>query len=87
MARTDKAVAARLERLQEVRGIKHRQELARLAGVSSGTMSDILSANGKHGLSLDAAFRLKDKTGATLDWLYDGDPEGLPPNLAKALGA
>ena len=39
--------------------------------------------NGKRLLDVLVAVRLKECYGITLDWLYDGDPARLPPDLAE----
>ena len=39
--------------------------------------------NGRRLFDVLAAIRLKKRYGVTLDWLYDGDPKGLPARLAK----
>ena len=39
--------------------------------------------NGKRLLDVLVAVRLKERYGITLDWLYDGDPARLPPDLAE----
>ena len=38
--------------------------------------------NGKRLFDVLAAFRLKERHGVTLDWIYAGDPSGLPARLA-----
>ena len=47
----------------------------------------IYSGEEGRSLSKEAALTLKDATGVTLDWLFDGDPRGLPPYLSKRLNA
>lgn len=39
--------------------------------------------NGKNLFDVLVAVRMKERYGVTLDWIYDGDPKGLPSRLAK----
>ena len=39
--------------------------------------------NGNRLFDVLAAVRLKERYGVTLDWIYGGDPAGLPARLAK----
>lgn len=39
--------------------------------------------NGKRLFDILVAVRLKQRYGVPLDWLYAGDPAGLPPRLAE----
>jgi transcriptional regulator with XRE-family HTH domain len=41
--------------------------------------------NGKRLLTLHAALKLCDEYNLTLDWLYRGDPSGLPYRLATEI--
>ena len=43
--------------------------------------------SGRRTLSVDAAIALCDRYNLTLDWLYRGDPSGLPYRLAETLRA
>lgn len=85
MARTRKAMAARLMSLKDLLGFDTQKEVAALAGVTEGNWSDLIHGNRE--ISKAAAFRLKDAAGITLDWIYDGDVRGLPYDLAQRLRA
>ncbi len=51
--------------------------------VSEGNWSQFES--GKRRISLNAAIRLCEDFGLSLDWIYFGRPDGLPPHLVKKL--
>lgn len=53
------------------------------AGISQPRYSPFES--GKRRLSLDAALALCTHYAVTLDWLYRGDPSGLPVHLANKI--
>ena len=40
--------------------------------------------HGKSVMDVAAAARMKQRFGITLDWIYSGDPSGLPMNCAEA---
>lgn len=58
-------------------------EFAEVAGMSQPQYSQF--ETGKRLLTLRAALNLCQKYNITLDWLYLGDPSGLPYRLADAL--
>lgn len=41
--------------------------------------------NGTRRISLEVAGKLVERFGVTLDWIYRGDPSGLPMRLAQLL--
>lgn len=60
-------------------------DFAEAAGLSQPQYSQF--ETGKRLLSLKAALNLCSKYNITLDWLYLGDPSGLPYRLADTLKA
>lgn len=78
------AIAGRLRAGQEALGLSQ-AEVCRQAGIAPNTYSQWLNAKGRP--QLDAALQLCDAFGYTLDWIYQGDPSGLPLRLATALAA
>ena len=76
-------IAARLLAGQEALGL-NAVSVCRLAGIKTNTYSQWVNAKGRP--QLDEAMRLCDTFGYTLDWIYLGDPSGLPYALASKLG-
>ena len=76
-------IAHRLRASQEALGLKS-AEVCRMTGIKPNTYSQWLGAKGRP--QLDEAMRLCDTFGYTLDWIYFGDPSGLPMGLASKLG-
>lgn len=77
------AIAERLAASQKALGLKA-AEVCRLTGIKPNTYSQWLNAKGRP--RLDEAMLLCDHLGYTLDWIYFGDPSGLPYGLASELG-
>jgi hypothetical protein len=77
------AIAERLRASQAALGLKA-AEICRLTGIRPNTYSQWLGAKGRP--RLDEAMLLCDHLGYTLDWIYFGDPSGLPYALASELG-
>lgn len=59
------------------------REMADLAGVGVSALSQW--ENGGKRVSIDAAIRITDKFGVTLDWLYKGNTNGLSLTLITDL--
>jgi transcriptional regulator with XRE-family HTH domain len=76
------AIAARLRAGQEALGLSQ-VEVCRQAQIAPNTYNQWIKAKGRP--QLDAALQLCDAFGYTLDWIYQGDPSGLPARLAAAL--
>lgn len=76
------AIAARLRAGQTALGLSQ-AEICRQAGLAPNTYSQWINAKGRP--QLDAALQLCDAFGYTLDWIYQGDPSGLPLRLTNAL--
>lgn len=82
------ATGERLKQLRKASGYGgHGQAKAFAAylGVASNHYSMIEA--GKRPLALDTAREAKRQFGATLDWLYDGDGQGLPDELRRRIHA
>ena len=77
-------IAARLLAAREALGIGP-AELCRRTGISPNTYSQWESAKGRP--SLDEAMKLCRVLGYTLDWIYLGNPSGLPDRIASSLPA
>ena len=75
-------VARRLTLTRQAFGM-NQAEFAEAAGLSQPQYSQF--ETGKRLLSLKAALNLCSKYNITLDWLYLGDPSGLPYRLADSL--
>lgn len=75
-------IADRLRIGRKVLGLKS-SELCELTGIARNTYSQW--ENGKGRPPLDMARVLRRQFGFTLDWLYEGDPSGLPMKLAQAI--
>ena len=77
-----KKVGRRLAAVRLAMGMKQ-NEFARLIGVSEQNMNNY--ETGRSRPRVDIAFRICQKTGITLDWIYFGDPAGLPQRLTKLI--
>lgn len=75
-------VAARLVALLDALGV-HAAVLCRQIGIHPNRWSQYATAERE--LTLDVATRLKERYGATLDWLYMGDESGLPQRIIEKL--
>lgn len=73
---------ARLRATRRALGLSQR-DAAKAAGVSEQRWSNW--ERGEHLLDVGAAMRFADRFRLTLDWLYRGDPAGLPFGLAERL--
>lgn len=80
--RSIEAIAKRLRQTREALGMKQ-AEFAERANIPNNTYNQYEQAKGRP--SLDFAFKLRDTYGISLDWIYDGDPSGLPHRIAKNL--
>ena len=80
--RTREAVATRLRATREAFGLGQ-NEFARRAGIASNTYNQYEQA--KNLIRLDFANQICDTYGVTLDWIYRGDPSGLPVRIANLL--
>ena len=77
-------IAANLKAAREALDLSP-AELCRRTGIQPNTYSQWEGAKGRP--SLDEALRLCAGLGYTLDWIYRGDPSGLPARIASRLSA
>jgi transcriptional regulator with XRE-family HTH domain len=75
-------VARRLASARLALGLDQ-QQFGTRAGLSQPQYNQF--ENGKRLLTLSAALKLCDSYNLTLDWLYRGDPSGLPYALATKI--
>ena len=80
--RSVEAIAERLIASRKAIGLKQ-AEYAERAGIPNNTYNQYEQAKGRP--SLDFAYKLCDAYGLTLDWIYNGDPSGLPYRITKNL--
>ena len=78
MTNSLKAIADRLKLTREGIGISA-AELCRQIGCKPNRWSQYESADRK--ITVEVADRLCDEYGLTLDWIYRGNPAGLPHGL------
>jgi len=76
---TTRHIAARLLRTREALGLNQR-EFAMRANLKPNRYSQY--ETGVRALTIDAALRICDEYGISLDWLYRGDRSRLPHHLA-----
>ena len=77
-------VARRLTLARRALGV-NQQTFAEGGGLSQPQYNQF--ETGKRRLTLESALKLCDAYSLTLDWLYRGDPSGLPYRLATAIQA
>ena len=77
--RTTEHIATRLRHTREALGV-NQTEFARRANLKQNRYNQYES--GARPLSIDAAHKICDEYGVTLDWLYRGDRSMLPYQLA-----
>lgn len=82
--RSLEAVAARLVVLRRTVGMSQ-GEFAGAAGIAANTYNQYEKAKSRP--ELDKAIQICDRFQVTLDWLYFGDPAGLPFQIADRLRA
>jgi transcriptional regulator with XRE-family HTH domain len=75
-------VARRLRRTREAIGLDQ-QQFGTRAGMSQSQYNQY--ETGKRLITLASAMKLCEEYGLTLDWVYRGDPSGLPYRLATAI--
>jgi transcriptional regulator with XRE-family HTH domain len=80
--RSFEAISRRLIATREAIGLKQ-SEFAKRAGIPINTYNQYEKAVSQP--RLDYAYALCDTYDITLDWIYNGDPSGLPYRLAKDL--
>lgn len=80
-----RAFGARLRLLREVCGYPSQQTFADALGIEKGTLGQYEA--GRSYPKPDVLGRIRQLTGATVDWLYFGDVGGLSVQLSQALNA
>lgn len=75
---TNQAIGLRIELLHNALGM-NQSTFASATGVRQTTLSNY--KKGTNRLSLDEAFKIVTFARVTLDWLYFGDPSGMPMDL------
>ena len=82
--RSPKAIGERVTLLREIAGLTQSQ-FARQIGVSQGTVSAFEKGSRPPGLK--AGHKMCDAFGCTLDYIYRGDPSGLPMRLLTEINS
>lgn len=75
-------IGERLHRLRHAIEL-NQAAIAEILGITQSAWSQY--ENGTRRVTLDVAGNLASRFGVTLDWIYRGDPSGLPMKLAKEL--
>jgi transcriptional regulator with XRE-family HTH domain len=78
-------IGRRLRLTRAALGVENQAEFGREAGLSQPLYN--FYETGARPLTIQAALKLCDRYNLTLDWLYRGDPSGLPYKLAKDINA
>ena len=86
MSRSLKDIASRLEVTREALGLTA-ADLCRQTGIKPNQWSQFVNPTKKRRITLDAAYKLRDEYGISLDWIYDGDPSNLPARLHSKISA
>lgn len=76
-------IGERLEQLWRALGFSTKVAFAKHVGWSQQSFNNYTS--GRNRISLDEAMKLRFVLGVSLDWVYLGDPSGLPKRVADAL--
>ena len=75
-------IGERLHKLRNAMGLKQ-GAVAEMLGITHSAWSQYES--GKRKLTIEVAGNLAVRFGVTLDWIYRGDPSGLPMRLSQLL--
>jgi hypothetical protein len=84
MTRSIKAIGERLKRTLAALE-RTPAQACRETTISESKMSMFLGGKTPRRIPIDDAYKLRDEYRLTLDWIYDGDPSGLPNSLAAKL--
>lgn len=82
IGRSSKAIGQRLTLTRDALGLS-KKDFALAAQMLANHLGEV--EDGKKGIGVDKVRNLKDAFGVTLDWVYDGDIDGLPLKLATAI--
>lgn len=75
-------IGARLRKLRDAVGI-NQASMAKTLGITQSAWSQYES--GSRRITLEVSASAAARFGVTLDWIYRGDPSGLPMKLAELL--
>jgi transcriptional regulator with XRE-family HTH domain len=78
-------VALRLAMTRVALGFENQADFAKRANLSQNRYNQY--ETGERRITIDAAMKLKKAFGISLDWIYDGDRNGLPHAVWSALPA
>lgn len=84
MARSISDIAERLIATQQALDVEP-VELCKESGISQTQWTQFTDPKYKRRITLDAAYKLKDAYGITLEWIYDGDRTKLPSDVRQKL--
>lgn len=84
MTRAIKQIGDRLRRTFVALDVTQ-AEVCRRTGMTDTQLSQFLGGKNQRRITLAAAYKLRDEFRLTLDWIYDGDPSGLPNSLVAKL--
>jgi transcriptional regulator with XRE-family HTH domain len=77
------AIGARLEALQYAMGWEDQKAFATYLGLTPQAWNNWI--HGRKRIGIDAAIVVAQRTGVDLDWIYRGDPSGVPTRLVEKL--
>ena len=80
---TNEGIAERLEGLRRALNFRTQAAFAAHLDFTPSQYGNYVQARNR--ISLDEAIEVARRTQATLDWIYLGNPAGLPFDLARAL--
>ena len=78
-----KAIGKRLVAVRHALGISSQAELCRTLGVLKSQWNQY--ETGERRITIDVALKLKMLYGITIDYIYTGDPSGLPARLHQQI--
>ncbi len=81
-----KTLSRRLQMTAHALGVSG-ADIHRTTGIKPARWSQYVNPEYKRPITLDAAAKLCDAYGLTLDWIYRADPSGLPKHLHDKLAA
>lgn len=74
-----KVIADRLVRTRLALGFDEQQEFCSEIEVAKNVYNPF--ERGRRRISIDVALKIKQRFGITTDWIYAGDPKGLPAEV------
>jgi transcriptional regulator with XRE-family HTH domain len=84
MSTSETDIKKRLDATREALGLSA-AEMSRRLKIGQNAWSQYVNPKEKRKVTLAVANKLCDEFRVTLDWIYRGDPSGLPERLIKAL--